>query len=183
MSTVHGQRIGARPVASAIKAAGSFLVSRPGSFLDSAWAIVEGSLTTMGSYMMDGESIGGWLLTEEERACFASELPGSCQPKKGGRPKLTERVKITFKAGARIFGTPTLVDFSGSGYQSFCRAIKVRDRLVHPKQSTDMELGDHDLDDIAAARDWFVDASAQRFWTKGALVGMRRLLEEIQTAR
>jgi hypothetical protein len=80
-----------------------------------------------------------------------------------GRQTLVQQTKTVFTTGGRIFGQPPTADFGGSAFRAFTRAVKVRDRLVHPKRSSDLTVSDSDKRDVDAAYAWFRAASGRFF--------------------
>jgi hypothetical protein len=126
------------------------------TYVRSVFALVEGVLSGVSGYLLEGQSLGGWHLTDEERKAFWDAVPDpSVERPVGGRPTLTERTKLAFKAGRRIFGEHCSVDFGGTEFNAFQAALSLRHRLMHPKRQTDLELNDDDLRTVDSARDWF----------------------------
>jgi hypothetical protein len=76
-----------------------------------------------------------------------------------------------FKVGGKIFGRDSAADFGGKGFQAFARAGKIRDRLAHPKRSSDLTVSDDDLRDTDLARDWF--RAVAKEWFEVAVVQLR----------
>ena len=50
--------------------------------------------------------------------------------------------------------SPSELDVSGSEWQSFRRAIKIRDRITHPKSVSDLNISDEDYNDVSAGFGW-----------------------------
>lgn len=73
----------------------------------------------------------------------------------GGRSTLIERTKCVFNAGRRLFGEQAAVDFGGTDFTAFRAALRVRDRLMHPKRTADLALSFQDLTNTDRGRDWF----------------------------
>jgi hypothetical protein len=88
-------------------------------------------------------------LSEGEKV-FASEL--TYDLKSNGdvviRPtkiQLTSNVRFTFKIFSKIFGSWTELDTAGQGWECLQRSIKVRDRITHPKTSSDLAISDVEI--------------------------------------
>jgi hypothetical protein len=135
------------------------------AFVRSVFALIEGGLSACSAYILEGPGAGGdWVLQDEDRVVLWDSVadPSGERPA-GGRPKLIQRTKEVFKTGGKIFGQPPTADFSGRAFQAFQRAVTVRDRLMHPKRSSDLVVSDYEIRDLEAARDWFRGAAKEFF--------------------
>lgn len=50
-----------------------------------------------------------------------------------------------------------LLDLSNEGWQAFKSSLKLRNRLLHPKQITDLNVSDNELFEFLKAMRWFAD--------------------------
>lgn len=152
---------------------------RPGAqraYVRAVFAMVEGTLSGMASYLLEGRSLGGWQLTDEEVRVLCDAVPhASAERPDAKRATLTELTKLTFKAGRRIFGNECPADFGGKGFATFRETINVRDRLMHPKLRADLIVSVDELAKVDQARDWF-RFGAQAFFNAAALE-LRRTLD------
>ena len=57
---------------------------------------------------------------------------------------------------AKSFGSEFKLNLSGQGWQSLCKSVKVRDRLMHPKELSDLEVSDEEILYTKKAIDWFL---------------------------
>jgi len=73
------------------------------------------------------------------------------------RLPLNSRIRLALAAYPRIHGAEFTPDFGGTGWESLQRAIKVRDRLMHPKSSQELTLSDTDLGSVVRGAAWFRD--------------------------
>ncbi len=127
------------------------------AYVRAVFALAEGALSGMSTYLLEGQSLAGWALEPLEERAFWDAVadPSRPRPDGKGRPTLTERTKLVFKAGTRLFGCPPLADFGGVPYQQYQRAIAVRDRLMHPKRRAHLTVQDAEVGEIREARLWF----------------------------
>ena len=71
-------------------------------------------------------------------------------------PKFINNFKFSFKIYAKSIGSKYIINLSGQGWQSLCKSVKVRDRLMHPKESSDLAVSDEEILDAKKAIDWFL---------------------------
>lgn len=63
--------------------------------------------------------------------------------------------KFAFKIFSKSFDSSFQLILSGSGWQALRMALKVRDRLMHPKGITDLTVTDAEVEAAKKAFDWF----------------------------
>lgn len=61
---------------------------------------------------------------------------------------LEKNIVFAFRAYAKAFGVEFKIDKSGQGWEDFKRAVKVRDRLMHPKRLQDLFVADGELKEM-----------------------------------
>jgi hypothetical protein len=71
-------------------------------------------------------------------------------------PVFLNNFKFTFRIFSKSLGSQFSLNLSGEGWQSLCRAVKVRDRLMHPKVILDLQVSDAEISDAKKAFDWFL---------------------------
>jgi hypothetical protein len=71
--------------------------------------------------------------------------------------RLPDNVKFTDKAIAKFFGSKAQIDGSSEGWGKFLKAIKIRNRITHPKSIHDYEVTDKEIDICLNATHWFND--------------------------
>jgi hypothetical protein len=97
-------------------------------------------------------------ISEAERA-FAQELEykltdsGDVETRRT-KISLEANLRFGFKLLAKAGTLPSELDVSGSEWQSFRRAIKIRDRITHPKSVSDLNISDEDYDDVSVGFGW-----------------------------
>ncbi|MGC9396298.1 MAG: hypothetical protein ACP5J4_15755 [Anaerolineae bacterium] len=84
-------------------------------------------------------------------------------------PNIQANIKFVFPLYARILDSEFTFDppLSAPGWQSLCRSIEIRNRLMHPKSLTDLDVTDTDLEEVEKAAEWFtaqIDRLESLFW-------------------
>jgi hypothetical protein len=77
-------------------------------------------------------------------------------------PRLSflKNLRFAFIVYATAFTASFSLDVSGKGWQALQRAIKVRDRLMHPKTARDLEVTDEEKLDTINALTWLYEQVA-----------------------
>jgi hypothetical protein len=68
---------------------------------------------------------------------------------------LVSNIRFAFKLFKKNYGDSSNLDVGGEGWQFFLRSIKVRDRLTHPKQASDLSVSDVELVEAIESWNWF----------------------------
>lgn len=87
---------------------------------------------------------------------FTSDLTenGELVTKRGAKISLKKNIQFAFRSLGKAYGITFNLDKGGQGWQQFLRAIKVRDRLTHPKILEQLTVSDDDADDVNGAATW-----------------------------
>ena len=64
-------------------------------------------------------------------------------------------LRFAFKMLVSVRGLAFKPDYSSSGWQAMQDAVRVRNRLTHPKDTTDMTVSDAEMQKVDAAELWF----------------------------
>lgn len=70
-------------------------------------------------------------------------------------PKV-EAFLFSLEMYSKFWGYPLGSLREGNGWDSFCRALNVRDRLTHPQTASDLEVTSDELSAVAQAAEWWV---------------------------
>ena len=70
-------------------------------------------------------------------------------------PKFLNNFRFVFRTLSKSFGSTFTLDCGRSGWENLKVSIKVRDRLMHPKNVNDLEVTDAELEESKKAFDWF----------------------------
>lgn len=68
---------------------------------------------------------------------------------------LKPNLRLAFRAFAKSHGEEYDIDFGDSGGHAFIRAVKIRDRLTHPKSKEDLQVSVEEDKTVTAAWIWF----------------------------
>lgn len=98
-------------------------------------------------------------LTPEEMILLKEETP---YLERNGKVKkmpkyvdLLSNVRFTIECYKKTSNLNHELDVSGKSWKSFHNSLKVRDRITHPKNSSDMEISDNELKESFLAFSWF----------------------------
>lgn len=70
------------------------------------------------------------------------------------RIPLLSNIQFTFRTFCRLRGIDKHLATSESGWRKLTDAVKVRDRLMHPKKNSDLEVSDLELNEVIDAVEW-----------------------------
>lgn len=124
------------------------------AFVRAVFAFVESMLFAM-KYQLRHyplTDIADALLLSEET--YEIDGDGEIRTQKAKLP-LKSNVKFTFKCWARVTRTKPTLKLGDNGWHKFQLAIKIRDRLMHPKSVSDFNVSDEELEHVTAAFFWF----------------------------
>lgn len=68
------------------------------------------------------------------------------------RTKTSNLLLFSLKSFAQTLDLPLTVDRGGRNWQTYSRALKIRDRLTHPKALEDLELTENDIEVVREAK-------------------------------
>lgn len=72
-------------------------------------------------------------------------------------------VVFSFNCYAEVFASPFRLDKGGQGWQALQKAFKIRNRLMHPKRPSDLEVSDDELHSVREAFCFFHNSLAFLF--------------------
>jgi hypothetical protein len=75
--------------------------------------------------------------------------------------QLPKNTRFAFKAVAQVFSSEYKLKIDNSGWASFLDAIKIRNRLTHPKTIGDTSVSDQELDVVSKALLWFTNSELE----------------------
>jgi len=77
---------------------------------------------------------------------------------RAARISLKRRIRLAFRCYPRIHGASFNADLGGQGWSALQDAIRIRDRLTHPKGDADLSVSDSDLTLVGTASGWYQDS-------------------------
>jgi len=77
--------------------------------------------------------------------------------------KLADNLRFSFRAVAKAFRSGYELNVGGSGWESFRKAVDIRNRIVHPKCLSDLEVTEEDIEHIRAAVAWYQKSALDLF--------------------
>lgn len=69
--------------------------------------------------------------------------------------KAKHNLKFAFKAYAKAFNADFELKVNSEGWKSYLYALKIRNRIIHPKGFLDLVIKDKDMKKVMEARIWF----------------------------
>lgn len=131
------------------------------SYVRAVAASVEGLTAFLkGLVLVDprGKNLIGPLVSAEERLLLLEVSPrlddkGQAQLSKQ-YPPVEPNLRFAIHLYARVNGIDWHLPVEEPGWASFCRAIQIRHRLMHPKRASELAVSDADLEHAKAAIEW-----------------------------
>jgi len=128
------------------------------AYVRSVFAFIEGILHRMKRTALHlGNTLGTLLIAEMiliDGASFDIDDKGEVI----ARPffiKFLNNIKFSFRVYSKIVGSSFKLNLGENGWQKLQEALKVRDRLMHPKETTDLDVTDAEIEATKKAFDWF----------------------------
>jgi len=129
------------------------------SYVRGVFALIEGTVFGLKSIVLESLDVFGANLDPGERALLNEQ---SYLLRDDGTVravqqfiKIADNLRFTLGLGTKAFGVPIQSDYSGEGWAGLKAGVLVRNRLLHPKHSSDLDVGDDELATIAKAIEWF----------------------------
>jgi len=129
------------------------------SFVRSVFALIEGIVFAIKRCALAGNSVQVARLSAAERALLQEEFydltdDGDAKT----RPAflhLAKNLRFAFKLFARCYEADHDLSPDEVGWAAFRRSARVRNRLMHPKNASDLEVTDAELADATRVMNWF----------------------------
>jgi len=68
------------------------------------------------------------------------------------KTRTSNNLLFSLKAFAEIVGLPLTIDKGGRNWQAYSEALRIRDRITHPKRLEDIELTDREIEVVREAK-------------------------------
>lgn len=130
------------------------------SVIRSAFATVEGTVNMIKQVILSDLHLNPGLHSEAEVAMLREEsYLIDDQGNARNQPKfIPTDANLRFAIKMLCRGTNDgLLDLSSEGWQAFRSSLKLRNRLLHPKQIIDLNVSDNEVFEFLKAMRWFVD--------------------------
>lgn len=72
---------------------------------------------------------------------------------------IERNLRFTYTLFARVIGATVVLDLGGDGFRQFKEAIRIRNRLTHPKGPETLAMSDGDVETVREAALWFSAAN------------------------
>ncbi len=133
------------------------------AYIRSSFAYIEGTVWLLKQACIGAaaHSTGPRVFSHAEYALLNDE---GYDLKNNGEPsvqtkflRLPDNVKFTDRAVAKFFGSKPQLDGGSTAWINFLEAIKIRNRITHPKNMHDYEVIDKKIEVCREATHWFND--------------------------
>lgn len=132
------------------------------TYVRAVFALVEGNINLMADIILRAHERNEIKLTVEEISPLREEsYELSEQGKTIAKPrffKLQSRLRFVLELFPRLYDRTHSVDTSVQGWNKFKEAIKLRNRITHPRDKSSFYVTDEELDTLELAREWFNDS-------------------------
>lgn len=123
----------------------------------SVFSYVEAMCFSLKQWALSSHRAGN--LTNAERALAAEEsyelADNGCPVVRTAKLRLLANIRFAFHVAAKARNVSFALDASGRGWQALQRSHGVRDRLMHPKRTSDLTVKDAEARDVLGAFIWF----------------------------
>ncbi len=83
--------------------------------------------------------------------------------------RLADNLRFSFKLFAKATNSTYELDVGGIGWDSFLKAIAVRNRITHSKYERDLVISDEDFDFVQKAAQWYRDCTGDLLSSAGSV--------------
>jgi len=133
------------------------------SYVRAVFALIEGTTTAMKVLLLETQKVTGIELTAGEYAVLSEQAyslsrSGAVKERPWFLP-IAHNVRFTFRMLERLHGAQLEIDYRGGHWNSFHKAVAVRNRLMHPRCVVDCDVSDDDLAAVDVALGLFEGAS------------------------
>jgi hypothetical protein len=133
------------------------------TFIRSVFALIEGFTYCLKQVALEASKKFGIELSKSEIALLLEEsYEVSDKGQAETKPdfiQLPRNIKFAFNMYSRAYGLNYTLKIDDNGWLSFKEALKVRNRLTHPKSTGDVLVSDQDMLYAESAAMWFVSSS------------------------
>ena len=137
------------------------------SFARNLFALVEGTVYLWKQVILQQSTLFEIALEEGEEAILSEKTAslksdGSLRIESSKISTLAN-IKYTLKKANEFFGASPGADFSHHGWERLQEAIRVRDRMMHPKSTEGLTVSEDDLQCCREGLEWFLNTSSNLF--------------------
>ena len=131
------------------------------AYIRCVFSMIEGNIFQMKAVILKAFEGGHLTITLAEQALLREESydlanNGACKIQQKFI-RLQQNIKFTLALFARMYGETFEPDTSIHGWDSFNTAVKIRNRITHPRSPEEFNILDNEIPIIEEARAWFAD--------------------------
>lgn len=131
------------------------------NFVRAVFAAIEGSLSVLKTQVLEEWYAGRYTPSRGEAALLRDEAYDVTE---SGKPRakpsflpIQRNIRFTLAVFARAHGISLQPNCSGRGWQALRQAVETRNRITHPKASTDLSISRGEVELTTEAYTWFLD--------------------------
>jgi hypothetical protein len=120
------------------------------------------------------------LSSEEEQALSELSFSITSQGKIATQPRfvpLPALIRMAARLAAKI-NRNFIPEFDGVGWRRFRQAVKVRNRITHPKKDSDLDISDSDMEECLGALFWLLELHQNAL--EAATHGFRKYVQDFK---
>ena len=124
-------------------------------FVRSLFAYIEGSCFRMkqDALFFDDEFTPGEIILLEEKE-YSLKNNGNVK-ERNAHLRSEDNLKFSFMMLAKALGRDFELNLQGNGWVRYQKALKIRDRITHPKKIQNLAITDSEFDIVLDAWEWF----------------------------
>lgn len=133
------------------------------TYIRTAFSYIEGNIFRMkqsalavGKILKHNNLFSNAEVSILEERCYELDDKGKAIDIKA-KLQLVKNLRFAFVAFAKATSAAFELPVNSAGWEAFKKTIKVRDRLMHPKQIADLSITDEELRTAKLAFDWFME--------------------------
>jgi hypothetical protein len=150
------------------------------TFIRSTFALIEGNTFQMKQYALTQSHLftrAEVTLLREESYELNEKGIAFEQPK---YVNISRNIKFAFQSFAHSFESDYILKVNDKGWDCFKKALKVRDRLTHPKGLNDLNITDQEINDALISLSWYSKSFEELFEITRSVVENEILRREQQ---
>ena len=152
------------------------------SAVRAVFALIEGVVFSLKQVALNSERSSGATFSPAERALLNEEsyrLADSGIPEvKQDFSPLPRSLRFAFDALRKATGSEYQLEIEDEGWKAFRNLIQVRNRITHPKRSSDLEVVDEEVKLLKQTYSWFVRCFGLALI--GAIRALRQAADDIR---
>lgn len=128
-------------------------------YIRSVFTFIEGNTNAIQNLLLVANEQGSYALSEEDRIALSEiNVTIDSRGKASSRKAFVSvgaKFRFVFRLYASMVREPVEIKVSGAGWQSFQKAIGIRNRITHPKSMEEFSVSEEDMVVVKTAFNWY----------------------------